>query len=41
MPVIPYKYIKNNTKADVLAPEANYQNKNYAYKENETADMIQ
>jgi hypothetical protein len=41
MPVTPYIYIENNTKAEVLAPETNYQNKNNAYKEDETANMIQ
>jgi hypothetical protein len=43
MPVIPnsYKYIKNNTKVEVLAPETNYQSKNCVFKENVTADMIQ
>jgi hypothetical protein len=41
MPVIPYIHIKNKTKVDVLGPETSYQNKNYAYKENETTDLIQ
>lgn len=40
MPVIPYKCIKNKPKVDVLAPKTCYRNTNYAYKENETADMI-
>jgi len=41
MPVIPYKYIKNKTKVEVIAPETSYQNSNSAYRENETADVIQ